>query len=98
MVETDPTATVATTTTTSTTTYEFYSKPGNFCHPNANMTSVTVDDAMEECHDDKYCYAFYKVCEYDRFRKCNDTAYEEDSGCGDHLGPSLLYIKGNKNY
>ena len=76
---------------------EFISKPGKFCHPNTNMTEgITLQGAMQECHFDTYCPAFYQVCGYDnpkRFRKCNDTKYVEDSGCGEELGPSVLYIK-----
>ena len=75
----------------------FDEQPGYFCHPNTNMTSIELKDAMRECHEDESCHSFYKVCEYDRFRKCNDTAYEEDSGCGE-LGLSDLYIKGKRNY
>ena len=41
----------------------------------------------------KMCKEFYKVCSYDRYRKCNDTAYEEDSECGLVGDPSFLYIK-----
>ena len=73
---------------------DFYSKPGNFCHPNTNMSSTKLEKAMQECHDDPSCNAFYKVCSYERYRKCNDTAYEEDSECGLVGNSSFLYIKG----
>ena len=73
---------------------EFYTKSGNFCHPNTNMSSTTSDAAMQECHNDASCNAFYKVCSYERYRKCNDTAYEEDSECGLVGNKSFLYIKG----
>ena len=73
---------------------DFYNKSGNFCHPNTNMSSTTLHKAMQECHKDTSCNAFYKVCSYDRYRKCNDTAYEEDSECGLVGDPSFLYIKG----
>ena len=76
---------------------DFDEKPGYFCHANTNMTSTTLEDAKRECHEDESCNSFYQVCEYDRFRKCNDTAYMEDSECGE-LGLSDLYIKGNRNY
>ena len=62
------------------------------------MTSKTLDDAKRECLTDPLCNMFYKVCgdESDvRFRKCNKTAYEEESGCGEILKPSTLYKKGN---
>ena len=72
---------------------DFYNKSGNFCHPNTNMSSTTLHKAMQECHEDTSCNAFYKVCSYDRYRKCNDTAYEEDSECGLVGDPSFLYIK-----
>ena len=73
---------------------DFYTKPGNFCHPNTNMSSTTREEAMQECHNDTSCNAFYKVCSYERYRKCNDMAYEEDSECGLVGDPSLLHIKG----
>ena len=73
---------------------DFDENPGHFCHPNANMTSIELKDAMRECHEDESCKAFYKVCGYDRYRKCNDTAYEEDSECGLVGNKSFLYIKG----
>ena len=72
---------------------DFYTKPGNFCHPNTNMSSTTLHEAMQECHDDTSCNAFYKVCSYERYRKCNDTAYEENSECGLVGDPSSLHIK-----
>ena len=72
----------------------FYEQPGYFCHPNTNMTSTDLKDAMRECHADESCNAFYKVCSYERYRKCNDTAYEEDSECGLVGNKSFLYIKG----
>ena len=62
------------------------------------MSSTTLHKAMQECHKDTSCNAFYKVCSYDRYRKCNDTAYEEDSECGLVGEPSLLHIKGIQNY
>ena len=58
------------------------------------MTSIELKDAMRECHEDESCKAFYKVCGYDRYRKCNDTLYEEDSECGLVGNLSVLYIKG----
>ena len=76
----------------------FIHQPEYFCHPNDNMTSKTLDDAKRECLTDPLCNMFYKVCgdESDvRFRKCNKTAYEEESGCGEILKPSTLYKKGN---
>ena len=76
----------------------FDEQPGYFCHPNTNMTSTDLKDAMRECHADESCNAFYKVCSYERYRKCNDTAYEEDSECGLVGNLSFLYIKGIQNY
>ena len=58
------------------------------------MSSTTLGDAMQECLNDTSCNAFYKVCSYERYRKCNDTAYEEDSECGLVGNKSFLYIKG----
>ena len=62
------------------------------------MSSTTLHSAMQECHKDPSCNAFYKVCSYERYRKCNDTAYEEDSECGLVGNKSFLYIKGISNY
>ena len=58
------------------------------------MSSTTLGDAMQECLNDTSCNAFYKVCSYERYRKCNDMAYEEDSECGLVGDLSLLHIKG----
>ena len=79
----------------------FIHQPKHFCHPNDNMTSKTLDDAKRECLTDPLCPMFYKVCgdeSNDRFRKCNENAYEEASGCTHILNfptRSTLYKKGN---
>ena len=54
------------------------------------MDSKTLEAAKEDCLHDPFCNMFYKVCNNTRFRKCNDTAYEEASECGDVLGPTIL--------
>ena len=70
-------------------------KPNHYCHPNTNMTSTDLDDAKQECQTDPSCKMFYRVCGYNRFRKCNDNAYEEESECTDILVPSMLFKRGN---
>ena len=80
---------------------DFFYEPEYFCHPNDKMNSKTLDDAKRECLTDPLCPMFYKVCGdegNDRFRKCNETAYEEASGCTDVVNfptRSKLYKKGN---
>ena len=60
------------------------------------MTSTALEDAKKECQTDPLCKMFYRVCGYNRFRKCNDYAYEEEaSGCTDILVPSMLFKRGN---
>ena len=70
-------------------------KPNYYCSPNTNMTSTDLDDAKQECQTDPLCKMFYRVCGYNRFRKCNDNAYEEESECTDILVPSMLFKRGN---
>ena len=73
---------------------DFISTPKHFCHPNAKMTSPNLEAAKEECLHDPLCNMFYKVCNDTRFRKCNETAYEEESGCYEpYFVPSSLYKK-----
>ena len=64
------------------------------------MAAENLNDAQLECLNDQSCDMFYRVCDYpeSRFRKCTNTAeteYEEPSTCGDIIGPSSLYKKGN---
>ena len=71
-------------------------KPNYYCSPNIEMTSTDLDDAKQECQTDPLCKMFYRVCGYNRFRKCNDNAYEESaSECTDIFGLSMLFKKGN---
>ena len=70
-------------------------KPNYYCSPNTNMTSTDLDDAKQECLTDPFCTMFYRVCGYNRFRKCNDYPYEEVSTCTDILVPSMLFKRGN---
>ena len=73
---------------------EFIETPKHFCHPNDKMTSPNLEAAKEECLHDPLCNMFYKVCNDTRFRKCNETAYEEESGCYEpYFVPSSLYKK-----
>ena len=74
---------------------EFTVQTGHFCDPNTNMTSTTLDEAKKECMNDESCAMFYEDCAYPRFRKCSDNVYVEESQCGEQLGPSILYTKGN---
>ena len=62
------------------------------------MDAKNLIEAEKECLDDQSCDMFYRVCKTSRFRKCNNTAkseYEEPSTCGDIIGPSSLYKRGN---
>ena len=59
------------------------------------MTSKNLEEAKQECLSDLSCNKFYEVCGYGRFRKCNDTAYEELSECGLASVSSTLYKTGN---
>ena len=78
---------------------EYTVQTGHFCDPNTNMTSTTLDEAKLECSNDESCAMFYEDCAYPRFRKCSENVYVEESQCGEQLGPSILYTKGNmKNY
>ena len=73
---------------------EFTITPGYYCHQNTNMTSTNLVDAKLECLNDLTCDMFYRVCNYSRFRKCNNFAkaeYQEPSLCGHILGNSTLY-------
>ena len=78
----------------------FTTKHGYFCHPNTNMSAKNLNEAQLECLNDQSCDMFYRVCDYpdSRFRKCTNTAeaeYQDPSTCGDILGQSSLYIRGN---
>ena len=76
----------------------FTTQPGYYCHPNTNMAAENLNDAQLECLNDQSCDMFYRVCNSSRFRKCNNSAkaeYEEPSTCGDIIGPSSLYTRGN---
>ena len=57
------------------------------------MNVMNLTDAKQKCLKDPFCNMFYDICEYSRFRQCNDTAYVEESGCG-LIGNSVLYRKG----
>ena len=64
------------------------------------MTATNLTEAEMECVSDQSCDMFYRVCDYpdSRFRKCTNTAeaeYQDPSTCGDILGQSSLYIRGN---
>ena len=78
----------------------FTTKHGYFCHPNTKMAAKNLNEAQLECLNDQSCDMFYRVCDYpdSRFRKCTNTAeavYQDPSTCGDILGQSSLYIRGN---
>ena len=78
----------------------FAETPKFFCHPNVDMDATNLMEAEKECLDDQSCDMFYRVCDYpdSRFRKCTNTAeaeYQDPSTCGDILGQSSLYIRGN---
>ena len=77
---------------------EFTVTPGFYCHPNTNMTAKNLVEAKLECLNDLTCDMFYRVCNYSRFRKCNNFAkaeYQEPSLCGHILGNSTLYTWSN---
>ena len=77
---------------------DFTINPGYYCHPNTNMTAENLIEAKQLCLTDQSCDSFYRVCNYSKFRKCNNTAktvYEEPSTCGDIIGQSTLYKRGN---
>ena len=64
------------------------------------MAAKNLNEAQLECLNDQSCDMFYRVCDYpdSRFRKCTNTAeaeYQDPSTCGDILGQSSLYIRGN---
>ena len=64
------------------------------------MAAENLNEAQLECLNDQSCDMFYRVCDYpeSRFRKCTNTAeaeYQDPSTCGDILGQSSLYIRGN---
>ena len=62
------------------------------------MTATNLVDAKLECLNDLTCDMFYRVCNYSRFRKCNNFAkaeYQEPSLCGHILGNSTLYTWSN---
>ena len=64
------------------------------------MDATNLMEAEKDCLNDQSCDMFYRVCDYpeSRFRKCTNAAeaeYEEPSTCGDIIGPSSLYKKGN---
>ena len=62
------------------------------------MDAKNLIEAKKNCLNDQSCDMFYRVCHSSRFRKCNNSAkaeYEEPSTCGDILGPSDLYKRGN---
>ena len=67
-----------------------------FCSPlnmQLQMTSTTLDEAIEECFDDPFCKRFYyDGCDIKYF-KCTDTAQIKDSGCG-----SIVYTRGNHRF
>ena len=76
----------------------FAETPKFFCHPNTDMDATNLMEAEKDCLNDQSCDMFYRVCNSSRFRKCNNSAkaeYEEPSTCGDIIGPSSLYKRGN---